>query len=129
MTAYQEEIKKCESANLTVNIRTLDNSAAVQQMQLAFSGGGTSPYDIVQMSNGSIATIGGQGWLLPLNDLVETYHDQYSLNDIPQAAWNAATFDGKILGIPVASNTLYMMYRKDLFEKYNITSPITYDEM
>lgn len=129
MDAYEEEMKKCDSANLTVNVRTLDNAAAIQQMQLAFSGGGTSPYDIVQMSNGSIATIGGQGWLMPLNDLVEKYREKYNLNDIPQSAWDAATFDGKILGIPVDSNTLHLMYRKDLFEKYNLKPPTNYDEV
>lgn len=129
MDAYGKEMQTCSSDNLTINLRTLDNSTAVQQMQLAFSGGGTSPYDIVQMANGSIATIGGQGWLLPLNDLVEKYRETYNLDDIPQSAWDAATFDGKILGVPVASNTLHMMYRTDLFEKYNIEPPTNYDEV
>ena len=129
MDAYAKEMETCNSDNLTVNVRTLDNSTAVQQMQLAFSGGGTSPYDIVQMSNSSIATIGGQGWLMPLNDLIEKYREQYNLDDIPQSAWDAATFDGQILGIPVNSNTLHMMYRMDLFKKYNLTPPTNYDEV
>ena len=131
MDAYEKELQKCNSVqNLAVNVRTLDNASAVQQMQLAFSGGGTSPYDIVQMSNSSLAKIGSQqGWLMPLNDLIAKYSDKYDLKDIPQAAWDAATFNGKILGIPVDANTLHLMYRTDLFQKYNLQPPTTYDEI
>jgi len=130
MDAYAKEMQKCGVGNLTINVRSLNNSAAVQQMQLAFSGGGTSPYDIVQMSNSSIAKIGGLGgWLLPLNDLVEKYRAKYNLNDIPKSAWDAATFNGKILGIPVDANTLHLMYRTDLFAKYNLKAPTNYDEV
>jgi ABC-type glycerol-3-phosphate transport system substrate-binding protein len=132
MDAYTKNIENCDSvSNIKVNIRTLDNSAAIQQMQLAFSGGGTSPYDIVQMANSSMQTIGGngKGWLMPLNDLIKKYKDQYDLGDIPQAAWDAATFNGQILGIPVDANTLHLMYRTDLFKKYNLQPPTTYDDV
>ncbi|MEO1288921.1 MAG: extracellular solute-binding protein, partial [Chloroflexota bacterium] len=67
--------------------------------------------------------------LLPLNDLIEEYGEQYNLDDIPQAAWDAATIDGQIYGIPMVGNTLHFIYREDIFDELGIEVPETYDEV
>ena len=127
---YEKEFDECNQVdNLTVNVQLLDNASAIEQVRLALSGGGTSPYGVVHAANSQIIEWGPQEWLMPLNDLVEKYRDEYDLDDIPQAAWDGATIDGKIYGIPVVGNTLHLMYRPDLFEKYNLEVPQTYDEV
>ena len=67
--------------------------------------------------------------LLPLNDLVEQYRDEYNLDDIPQPVWDAATIDGNIYGVPFMSNTFHLFYRMDLFEKHSLDVPTTFDEV
>ncbi|MBC7121456.1 MAG: extracellular solute-binding protein [Candidatus Methanosuratus sp.] len=127
---YAEELKTCNKVqNLTVNVKLLDSPSAQEQVRLALSGRGESPFEIIHAANAQMIEWGSNGWLMPLNALVAKYRDEYDLDDISQAAWDAATIDGKIYGIPIVANTLHLMYRTDLFEKYNIDVPTTYDEV
>ncbi|MFW5727759.1 MAG: ABC transporter substrate-binding protein [Spirochaetia bacterium] len=127
---YAEELEKLNAVqNLKVNTQLLDSASAQEQVRLALSGGKKSPYAIVHAANAQISEWGYSDWLLPLDDLIEKYWDEYDLGDIPQTAWDAATVDGKIVGIPMASNTLHLMYREDLLEKHGLEVPTTYDEV
>jgi len=127
---YAEEFKECDEVeNLEVNVQLLDSASAQEQVRLALSGGGTSPFGVVHAANAQIIEWGSQGWLLPINDLVEKYWDEYDLGDIPQTAWDAATIDGNIYGIPAVANTLHLMYRPDLFQKHGLDVPTTYDSV
>jgi ABC-type glycerol-3-phosphate transport system substrate-binding protein len=67
--------------------------------------------------------------MMPLNDLVEKYWDEYNLGDIPEAAWEGASIDGQIYGVPIVGNTLHLIYRQDVFDEYGISIPETYDEV
>lgn len=127
---YAEELEACNSVeNLTVNTQLLASADAQEQVRLALSTGGDSPYDIVHFANSGVAEWGGAGWLLPLNDLVEQYGEQYNLDDIPQTAWDAVTIDGQIYGVPIVGNTLHMIYRADLYEEYGLDVPETYADV
>lgn len=130
MEFYAAEMEKCgEVENIEVDVQWLDFTAVTEQVDLALSGGADSPYDILHGSNVEISAWGNNGWLLPLNDLVDKYRDEYDLDDISQTAWDIVTIDGNIYGIPATSNTLHLAYRADLFEKYNLAVPTTYDEV
>jgi multiple sugar transport system substrate-binding protein len=127
---YATELTKCnEVENLIVNANLLASSDAKEQVRLALSAGGDSPYDIVHGANGEIAAWGGTGWTMPLNDLVEKYWDEYNLGDIPEKAWEGATIDGKIYGVPVVANSLHLIYRQDVFTELGIAVPETYDDV
>jgi multiple sugar transport system substrate-binding protein len=115
--------------NLKVNVQYLDSKGAQEQVRLALSGGKTSPYEIVHAANSQVSAWGFPGWLMPLNDLIEKYWDEYDLGDIPQTAWDAATVNGDIVGIPAVSNSFQMIYRADLFEKHGIKVPDTYADV
>ena len=39
------------------------------------------------------------------------------------------TYDGKLYGLPMQSQLLTMVYRKDLFEKNGLTPPTTFEEL
>ena len=127
---YAEELEKCNRIeNIEVNTQLLSGADAQEQVRLALSAGGDSPYDIVHGANGQVAEWGGPGWLMPLNDLVEKYWDEYNLGDIPQTVWDGATIDGNIVGIPVVGNTLHLIYRQDVFDELGLEVPDTYAEV
>ena len=85
---YAAEMEACsEVDNLTINVNLIDSTSLQEQVRLALSTGGDSPYDIVHGANGQVSEWGAPGWVMPLNDLVDKYRDQYNLDDIPQSAW------------------------------------------
>lgn len=130
MEFYAAEMEKCgEVENITVDVQFLDFTAVTEQVELALSGGGDSPYDIQHMSNVEISAWGNNGWLYPLNDLIDKYRDEYDLDDIAAASFQGATIDGKIYGIPAINNTLHLAYRSDLFDQYGLDVPTNYDEV
>ena len=127
---YAEELEKCnEVENLTVNTSLLAGPDAQEQVRLALSVGEDSPFDIVHGANGQVAEWGAPGWLMPLNDLVEKYRDEYNLDDIPEAAWEGATLDGNIYGVPVVGNSIHLIYRQDVFDELGLEVPDNYDEV
>ena len=127
---YAAELEKCsEVENLTVNANLLASADAQEQVRLALSAGGDSPYDIVHASDSQVGPWAGAGWIMPLNDLVEKYWDEYNLGDIPEKAWEGVTIDGNIYGVPIVANTLHLIYRQDIFEEYGIAVPDTYDDV
>lgn len=127
---YAEELEKCdEIENLTINTNLLASADAQEQVRLALSAGGDSPYDIVHSANAGVAEWAAVGWMMPLNDLVDKYWDEYNLGDIPEVAWDGATIDGNIYGVPIVANTLHLIYRDDVFDEYGIAVPETYDEV
>ncbi len=127
---YAEELEKCNSVeNLKVNVQLLSNAGAQEQVRLALSGGAKSPYGIIHAANAQMIEWGSQGWLMPLDDLVKKYWDEYDLGDISEIAWNGGKIDGKIYGVPIVGNTLHLQYRKDLFEQYGLEPPKTYDDV
>jgi ABC-type glycerol-3-phosphate transport system substrate-binding protein len=127
---YAEELEKCSKVeNLTVNTSLLASADAQEQVRLALSAGGDSPYDIVHGANAQVGEWAGVGWMMPLNDLVDKYWDEYNLGDIPEKAWEGVTIDGQIYGVPIVGNTLHLIYREDAFEKWGFAVPDTYDEV
>ncbi len=124
---FAGELEKCNSVeNLTVNTQLMDSGAQLEQQRLGLAGGGVAPWAIIHTNPGSVEFI-DQGLILPLNDLVEKYWVEYKLFEIPQSAWDVATVDGQIYGVPFMSNTMHLFYRTDLFEQYNLSPPTTYD--
>lgn len=127
---FAEELELCsEVDNIEVSTQLMDSNGAEEQMLLALSGGGDSPWAILHTTPGRMVKLNDVDALFPLNDLVEEYWEEYNLDEIPQTVWDAATIDGNIYGVPFISNTFLLMYRMDLFEEYELEVPATYDEV
>lgn len=127
---YAKELEKCNSVpNMRVNTQLLDSGSAKEQMRLSLSGKGTSPYEIIHVDDALLTEFASQGKLLPLDDLLAKYKQQYALDDIDPSLYKLATYDGKVYGIPIVANTMLYFYRMDLFEKYGLKVPETYDDM
>lgn len=127
---YAKELEKCNGVkNLRVNTQLLDSGSAKEQARLALSGKGTSPYEIVHVDDALIVELASQDKLKPLDDLIAKYKAQYALDDIDPSLYKLATYNGKVYGIPIVANTMHYFYRTDLFEKYGLKPPATYDDV
>ncbi|RED64718.1 ABC transporter substrate-binding protein [Cohnella lupini] len=67
--------------------------------------------------------LGEAGYIEPINDLKGL--DVFS-KDVLAASTGK---DGKTYGVPMALNIVAIMYNKDLFAKYNLAEPKTWDEL
>ncbi len=84
-----------------------------------------SPFAGVVLSNSQFGDYNSQGLLRPLDDLLKKYRSQYSfLTDNM-----LIKVDGKVYAIAFKSNLQHLIYRKDLFQKYGIEEPQTFDEV
>jgi ABC-type glycerol-3-phosphate transport system substrate-binding protein len=66
------------------------------------------------------------GLLEPLDEYFNKWSDKDQF--IPSTL-KALTINGKLYGVPYNTNVRVLLYRKDLFEKHNITPPKTWEEM
>ncbi|MYG61182.1 MAG: extracellular solute-binding protein, partial [Acidimicrobiales bacterium] len=84
ITQYAEELEDCEEGNYRFNLQFLDSVEARSAMtQDAATGSPT--FELYQGSNAFIGELANQGFLLPLNDLVAKYSDQFDLGEIDEA--------------------------------------------
>lgn len=128
-----EEFEK-KYPDIKVNIIPLPYTSLMQQLNTVLSSGADT-YDVIEshflMNSSFIAA----DQLLPLDDLIEKY--DMDINDFVDSTMKVGTLDGKakeinpngeIFGIPFTSDIMMMLYRKDLYEKYDLKYPQTWEE-
>lgn len=127
---YAAELAKCgEVENLDVNVQLLASADAQAQMRLAASSEGASPYDIIHGSNSFVGEMASQGWLLPLNDLIAQYSEQYALDDMDASMYAAASIGDQIYGVPAVVNTQHFYYNTELLAAAGVEAPQTYTDV
>ena len=125
---YADELEACNAVDgIDVNTQLLDSGSAHDQLQLALGAGGSSPYDIIMVTQGDVESYVVEGWMMPLNDLIDKYEEQYQISDI--LGLQDMTVDGNIYALPMEQNTRHMFYRPDLLEKHGIAVPETWDDV
>jgi putative aldouronate transport system substrate-binding protein len=95
----------------------------------AMINGGNTP-DLICASVGAAGTYQGtyrayqNGWLLDLEDYLQTEEGKKLWEAVPEACWQASMVDGEYLGVctmlPVCSDAAYYV-NKDLMEQYGLT--------
>lgn len=115
--------------NLSVNHTPVDFAAQLQKANLALSSGTDSPYDIVEVYDGTLVEYASKGWLAPLDDLIAKYRTEYQLDDVPAGLWKEFSYEGKTYGVPNQQNVQILIYRKDVFDKVGLQPPTTYAEL
>ncbi len=107
--------------------------AAMKDKQLLEFTGHTGKYDVLMMDSFWVSEYNEKKVVEPLDSYVSDPSmtpEWFDYEDILPAFRNGlGTYDGVILGIPMAGETRFLAYRKDLFEKYNQKVPTTLDEM
>ena len=51
------------------------------------------------------------------------------LNNIPDSTINIVRYEGKVYALPMTLSVYGIYYRKDIFKKYNLSAPTTYEEL
>ncbi len=125
---YAEEIAACDEVdNINVTTQVLQSADAQDAMRLAASSVGDAPYDIIHASNGFLVELTALDWVMPLNDLIEQYREEYDLDDMNIDVYADAA--GNIYGIPIIVNTQHFFYNSELLEEAGIAPPETYDDV
>jgi len=87
--------------------------------------GGSGPDIMMLRTYGGLEPLANAGYLLPLNDYVPALGN-FS-RDVLAGMTNRR--DGKIYGVPMATQNIQILYNKKLFEELNLTIPETWDEL
>ncbi|WP_371552221.1 extracellular solute-binding protein [Streptomyces sp. NBC_00554] len=77
-----------------------------------------------KMDGMNLANFAADGLLTDITKIAAKYKSSYTT-----PAWNAVTPGGATYGIPTGSSPLFTAYRADLFEKYGIAAPKTWDDL
>jgi ABC-type glycerol-3-phosphate transport system substrate-binding protein len=130
-TEKTEELLAFEKKEgITVNMEYADEETARQKVLLDLVNG-TGKYDLVMLgSDGAVQTYSYSGYLEPLDGYLDTATDYFDASQVYPQFLDANRVDGKLWALPYYSFGAGVIYRKDLFDKYGITSfPKTIDEM
>ncbi|MFJ8019342.1 ABC transporter substrate-binding protein [Streptomyces sp. NPDC096311] len=84
---------------------------------------GTAPC-ISKMDGMNLASFASDGLLTDITKIAAPYKSKYTA-----AAWNAVSPGGTTFGIPTGSSPLFTAYRADLFKKYGLQAPRTWDDL
>lgn len=94
-------------------------------------GAGSSSYDIIATDCIWVGACINSKWILSVDDMKAKNPELPSINwdtVIPAAIPYVADLDGKKYGIPSSLTTPTLAYRKDLFQKWGLQPPKTWDD-
>jgi len=72
------------------------------------------------------------GWLQPIDGFLKDASltgSDYNWDDFLAKTRDAMTIEGKLVGPPIQVENVSLMYRKDVFQKFNVQVPTTLDEL
>ncbi len=124
---YQAIIDAFEAQHpgITVNFEAFE--AANYNTILSTALAGDSGPDVMMVrAHGAFETVAGGGYLMALSD-----ENVPGLMDLPEPALAAQTLraDGQIYAVPFASQTMLVIYNKDIFDDLGLEEPQTWDEL
>jgi len=121
-------VSSCTHDNVTVKHDPIDFAGQVQKTTATLAGD-TGTYDVVETYSFVVPDLAKRGKLVPLDDLFAKYKGAYKLDDIDENLRKAMSYEGKLYGLPMQTQVLTMVYRKDLFDKNGLKPPTTFDEL
>jgi len=113
--------------NIVVNMEWGDESA-VRQKVLTDLISGTGRYDVILLgTDGAVQTYGYAGFLEPLNAYLESgdFDAWFDLEDIYPSIIEANTVEGNVYGMSYYAFGPGMVYRTDIFDRYDVEVPTT----
>lgn len=121
-------VSSCTHDNVTVKHDPIDFGGQVSKTE-ATLGGATGTYDVIETYSYVIPKYAAAGKLQPLDSYIDKYKEKYGLGAINATMLKGVTYEGKIYALPMQAQTLVMAYRKDIFDKYSIKPPTTFEEL
>lgn len=115
---------------IVINMEYADEDVARQKVLLDLVNG-TGNYDLVMLgSDGAVQTYSAAGYLEPLDGYADKATDYFDAKKVYAPFLEANRVDGQLWGLPYYSFGAGVLYRKDIFDKYGITSfPKTTEEL
>jgi raffinose/stachyose/melibiose transport system substrate-binding protein len=124
---YEEIIAAFEAANpgITINFEAYEAANYNTILSTALSGG-TGPDIMMVRAYGAFETVASGGYLMAIDE--ETVP---GLANLPEPALAAETLreDGQIYAVPFASQTMLVIYNRDIFDQLGLEEPSTWDEL
>ena len=108
-----------ENPDIQIDPLYVNNDNALQKLTVALQGG--EPPDITYQYGSSLAEVAGAPGLVNLSDWVQ--RPDVNWDDFIPGARSAATFEGKVLGIPALVDNLAIVYNKTLFDQAGMDYP------
>lgn len=121
-------VSSCTHDNVTVKHDPIDFGGQVQKTTATLAGA-TGSYDVLETYSFVVSDLASRKKLVPLDDLFAKYKDTYKLGDLDESLRKAMSYDGKLYALPMQTQVLTMVYRKDLFEKNGLKPPTTFSEL
>lgn len=120
--ALKNAAKRFEEKHPGVTVKLVRYENDPYKTKLSVAMGGGNPPDVFHSWGG--------GWLKNFVDAgqVMDITNKIDKDNYLEAAISPATYDGKIYGVPVGMDIVPVWYNREIFEKYNLKEPKTYDE-
>ncbi|MBR9763945.1 MAG: extracellular solute-binding protein [Rhodobacteraceae bacterium] len=124
---YEELIAafEAEHPEITVTFEAFEASSYATILSTALAGD-SGPDLMMVRAYGAFEAVAGANYLMPL-----TEEDVPGLADMTAPAIAAQTLraDGKVYGVPFASQTMLVIYNKGIYEQLGLSEPQTWDEL
>ncbi|MGW1542706.1 extracellular solute-binding protein [Streptomyces sp. NPDC002309] len=122
---YQALVKEFEAANKDIKVKYVNVPFDQAQNKFDTAAGSKGAPDILRAEVGWTPAFAKKGYFLPLDGtdaLAE--QDKFQSSLIEQAK-----FDGKTYGVPFTTDTLALVYNKELFAEAGVEAPKTWDDL
>lgn len=122
---YNKELAEFEKKNPDISVvQTAQKNTEYNTILSAALSGGSGPDVFQSRAYGGLETFAQSGYMEPLGNWVP------ELKNFAEGPIRGATSikDGKIYGVPFASQTLFVYYNKKMYDKLGLTVPKTWSE-
>lgn len=86
-------------------------------------------YDLIVVDNPWMYDFASEGFLEPLDGMIQEAGDAYNYEDFAAPLRQIAEVDGQTYAIPFYNYALGLIYREDLFEEHALNPPESIDEL
>ena len=119
-------IASCGSPTLTIKHDPVDFAGQVQKTATTLAGS-QAAFDLVETYSLVVPKYADK--LVPLDDYVAKYKDQFKLGDLDATMVKGMSYGGKQYGLPTQANITTFVYRKDIFDELQLKPPTTFAEL
>ena len=138
ITVWSLDDENQPATNLAKEFSDMDNGIKIEYREIQFDdvvsesmrafATGRSP-DIIAVDNPEHALFAGRGAFLDITDMIAA-STIINADNYFEGPLNSVSWEGKLFGVPKATNTIALYYNKDLYKKAGIeTPPETWDEL
>lgn len=122
-----DAVARYEEDHPGVTVENVPVQSDAYEQKLSAAMGATAPDVFITWGGGKLSSYVEAGKVLDITEYMEA--DNYKERFI-DASMTHVTYKGNLYGVPVENISVALfLYDKDLFEKYNVKVPETYDEL